>query len=121
MTGLQILAQDGVCVTGFIFTYSDGTTQTTGAAGDTTVSLSFGNSNQWTPQLINRVKSFTGSIVDRIEICKPTSTCVSAGNSAKNLGSANNVGSSEVITSFYGTYQNWNGYDCLNTFGVNYY
>jgi hypothetical protein len=123
MTDLTILASNGICVTGFIFTYSDGTTQTTGAAGDTSVTLSFGNSNQWTAQLINRVKSFTGLIVDLIEICIPSGTCVSAGNTAKNLGSANNVGPSDVITSFYGTYEYWNvpGIDCLNTFGVNYY
>ena len=121
MNGLKILAKNNECVTGFIFTFSDGTTQTTGTSNDITVTLPFGNLNQWTPQLIDRVKSFTGSIVDLIEICIPPSTCVSAGNGGKTLGSPTSVGPSHVITSFYGTYQNWNGYACLNTFGINYY
>jgi hypothetical protein len=121
MTGLQILAQNGVCVTGFIFTYNDSTTQSTGTAGDTTVSLSFGNSNQWTPQIINAVQSFTGLIVDLIQICIPSGTCVSAGNTAKTLGSPTSVGATNVITSFYGSYASYSGYSCLTSFGVNYY
>ncbi len=123
MTGLQILAQDGVCVTGFIFTYNDSTTQTTGAAGNISVSLNFSNINQWTPQIISTVQSFTGLIVDLIQICIPSGTCVSAGNTAKTLGNQTSVGATNVITSFYGTYEYWSvpGIDCLNTFGVNYY
>ncbi len=97
MTGLQILAQNGVCVTSFIFTYNDSTTQTTGAAGNTTVSLSFGNSNQWTPQIISTVQSFTGLIVDLIQICIPSGTFVSAGNTARTLGSQTNVSATNVI------------------------
>jgi hypothetical protein len=85
------------------------------------VSLSFGNSNQWTPQLINTVQRYTGAIMDRIEICKPSGPCVSAGNSGIALGSPTSVGASNVITSFYGSYASFSGYSCLTSFGVNYY
>ena len=120
VTGLEIYGSP-VCVTGFKFLFSDSSVQITGTSYDPPVSLSFGNLNQWTPQLINTVQSYTGAIMDRIEICKPPSTCVSAGNSGNALSNPTSVGASNVITSFYGSYASFSGYSCLTSFGVNYY
>jgi hypothetical protein len=129
MTGLTIHAQIGTfsCVTGFTFTYVDGSTQSTQTTGTTynrNVSVSFGNSNQWTPQLIKSVNSFVGTIIDRIEICIPPEKCVSAGNENRRLSySPKIVGLFDVIISFYGTFQLWEStnIDCLTSFGVTYY
>ena len=129
MTGLTIHAQIGSfsCVTGFTFTYVDGSTQstqTTGTKYNSNVSISFGNSNQWTPQLISKVNSFVGTIIDRIEICMPSGECESAGNRNRRLSdSPKIVGLSDVIASFYGTFQPWGStnIDCLTSFGVSYY
>ena len=123
MTGLTVLAKNGTCVTGFTFTFSDSSTTTVGTAYDSSSSISFSNSNQWTPQQISSVASFTGLIVDRIEICMAPSTCATGGNSAYTLGSSNSVGTSTVITKFYGTFGYWstNSITCLTSFNVEYY
>ena len=125
MTGLTILAKDGICVTGFTFTFSDGSTQTVGSASDSSSSISFGNANQWATQQISTVASFAVYITDLLQICVTPSTCAEAGNIAgKTLNSAISVGtSSNVITSFYGDIGYWNVHNlnCLTNFNVNYY
>ena len=78
--------------------------------------MSFSN-----PNGITRVRSFGGYIIDLLSICTSTS-CVSAGNIAGRITNSNApIDSGAVITSFSGSFANWNTFNCLQSFGMTYY
>ncbi len=129
LTGLTVLAKYGICPTGFIFTYSDGSTEQTGLAGDISLTMYLQISNSYTTQLLVRRHQTATPVISLILICRGAFVddegyqCIEAGDTTQNTGNAQEVQNNDVITSFYGSYAYYPNADilCLTLFGVDYY
>ena len=117
MTGLSILGKSGSCTTGIKFYYSDGSSQTMGTSygGDSTILYFDSSSNR-----LANVSSYGGTILDFMQICTETNTCVINGNVGKALNYNVQINSTWEITAFWGVRYQWNGLDCLTNFGIYY-
>ena len=116
MTGLVIIGDVSTCVSGFIFYFSDGSSMTEGVSYNQTSSmLAFTN-----PSGLTEVNSYAGLIIDLLEICNSYGVCVKAGKNGSIANYNITISSTWNITSFWGSFSNYNGITCLQSFGIYY-
>jgi hypothetical protein len=118
MTGLSILGKSGSCTTGIKFYFNDGSSQTMGTSygGDSPILYFDSTSNR-----LANVSSYGGSILDVMQICTETNTCVINGNvGGRNPNTTGVINPAWEITAFWGVRYQWNGFDCLANFGIFY-
>lgn len=118
MAGLAMLGAPGYCATGFTFFYNDGSTKTVGVNyGGASSVLNFTDVNS-----LSTVDSFGGYILDVVQICGGISAdCVISGNFGRVKNVQTNISSTWIIKTFWGSFSVWNGYNCLDNFGIDYY
>ena len=118
MTGLSILSKVGSCASGIKFYFNDGSSQTMGTSygGDSPILYFDSISNR-----LANVSSYGGSILDVMQICTETNTCVINGNvGGRNPNTTGVINPAWEITAFWGVRYQRNGLDCLANFGIFY-
>jgi hypothetical protein len=115
INGLALLSHKKVCINGFKFVYSDGSSRTVGNGNEMSSILNIEKSNS-----LSIVKSFGGWIIDFMQICNSVS-CEEEGNIYKNDTNTNvTVEKTWNITHFWGSFANFGDQTCVENFGIYY-
>ena len=115
LSNITLYSCPGQCVSGIVFTYSDGTIITTGYQYAISITLDMNNKK------LSQANSYAAAIVDVLQLCAigtvGNESCITGGNGGAPASFLKT--SSYNIGSYYGDYYNYAGYKCLLNLGVN--